>query len=257
MSLRWVGVIRSHLCPRQLCEGDLLGGVVEQHDPQGVARELRADQVRKRERHLLGRREAVLAVQNHRVRAVEHQHRRRRRPVLRLVHHQIVVFEVDGHAEAFALQRVGERGIDVEVERVAVLVRLADGFGLDPGGEVLGVVGAEARLADAAQQVFQRPVAEKIDALLGEVELHLLSGFFGHPAGAEQGLLARRQLRRLADVQVAFLHQFLDDLVEQLRQLALQVGVALGVPAGLAAQQLEHFGGELPRLHQRLQDRLA
>src|SRR5207244_635769 len=31
----------------------------------------------------------------------------------------------------------------------------------------------------------------------------------------------------------------------------------LDLPAGLAAQQLEHFGGELPRLHQRLQDRLA
>src|SRR5207245_3823810 len=41
-------------------------------------RELRADQVGERQRHLLRRGETVLAVQDHRVRAVEHQHRGRR-----------------------------------------------------------------------------------------------------------------------------------------------------------------------------------
>src|SRR2546430_14232562 len=55
----------------------------------------------------------------------------------------------------------------------------------------------------------------------------------------------------------AFFDQLLDDLVEQLRELALEVGVARRVAGGLATQQLQHLRGELPRLHQRLEDRLA
>src|SRR5438034_1948216 len=85
--------------------------------------------------------------------------------------HEVVVLEVDRHAQALALERVRERGVHVEVERVTVLVGLADRLGLDAGREVLGLVRPEARLADASQQVFQGAVAEKIDALLGEVEL--------------------------------------------------------------------------------------
>ena len=72
-----VGVVGPDLRGGQRAQRDLLGGVVEQHDPEAVAGELGADQVGERERHLLGRREAVLAVEDHRVRAVEHQHRRR------------------------------------------------------------------------------------------------------------------------------------------------------------------------------------
>src|ERR671922_305407 len=74
----------------------------------------------------------------------------------------------------------------------AVFVRLAHRFRLDAGGEVLRLVGAEAGFADAAEQVLQRTVAEEVDALFGEVELHLLSGFLGHPARTEQRLLPRR-----------------------------------------------------------------
>src|SRR2546425_12294832 len=58
-----------------------------------------------------------------------------------------------------------------------------------------------------------------------EVELDLLGGLLRHPAGAEQGLLARRQLGRFGDVEVALLDQLLHDLVEQLGELALEVGV--------------------------------
>src|SRR6266702_1507043 len=159
-------------------------------------------------------------------------------------------------AEALALQRVRERGVHVEVERVAVLVGLADRLGLDAGREVLGLVRPEARLADASQQVFQGAVAEKIEAFLGEVELLLLSRFLGHPARTEQRLLARGHLGRLGHVQVALIDQLLDDLVEQLPQLTLEIGVARRVAGRFAAQHLEHFGRQLARVHERLEDRL-
>src|SRR5216683_1325483 len=252
-----VRVVRPHLSAGQLGERDLLGGVVEQHHAQRIARELRADEVGEGERHFLGRREAVLAVQDHGVRAVEHEHRGRGRAVLGLVHHEVVVLEVDRHPQALALQRVRERGVHVEVERVTVLVGLADRLGLDAGGEVLGLVRPEARLADAAQQVLQGAVAEEIDALFGEVELHLLSRLFGHPARTEHRLLAGGHLGRLGHVQVALVDQLLDDLVEQLPQLALEIGVARRVAGRLAAQHLEHFGRQLARVHERLEDRLA
>src|SRR6266702_4156600 len=173
-----------------------------------------------------------------------------------LMHHEVVVLEADRHAQALALQRVRERGVHVEVERVAVLVLLTHRFGLHTGREVLRFMGSEARLADAPEQVLQGPVAEEVDALFGEVELHLLGGFFGHSPRAEQGLLPRRHLGRLADVQVPLVDQLLDDLVEQLGELALEIGVAGRVAGGLAAQQLEHLGRQLPRVHERLENRL-
>src|SRR5437870_12765909 len=87
----------------------------------------------------------------------------RRRAVLGLMHHEVVVLEVDRHAQALALQRVRERGVHVEVERVAVLVLLTHRFGLHTGREVLRFMGSEARLADAPEQVLQGPVAEEVD----------------------------------------------------------------------------------------------
>src|SRR5207248_3899201 len=138
----------------------------------------------------------------------------------------------------------------------AVFVRLADRFGLDAGREVLRFMSPEARLADAAEQVLESAVAEEVDALFGEVELHLLGGFFRHSPRAEQRLLPRGHLGRLADVQVPLVDQLLDDFVEQLGELALEIGVAGRVARGLAAQQLEHLGRELPRVHEGLKDRL-
>ena len=90
-----VGVVGADLHARQLAERNLLGGIVEQHDLQRVARVLQADQVGERERHALGRREAILAVEDHAVAAVEHQHRRAGALVLALRHHQILVVDVD------------------------------------------------------------------------------------------------------------------------------------------------------------------
>jgi hypothetical protein len=122
---------------------------------------------------------------------------------------------------------------------------------------VLGLVRSEARLTDAAQQVLERLVAEEVDGLVGEGELHLLRRLARHAARAEHRLLRAGHLGRLGDVQVALLHEPLHDLVQQLGELALQVGVALGVSGGLATQHLQHLGRELARVHQRLEDRLA
>src|SRR2546426_7697893 len=45
-------------------------------------------------------------------------------------------------------------------------------------------------------------------------------------------------------------------LVEQLPQLALEIGVPRRVAGRFAAQHLEHFGRQLSRVHERLEDRL-
>ena len=115
----------------------------------------------------------------------------------------------------------------------------------------------EARLADAAEQVLERLVAEEVDALLGQVELDLLRRRARLAAGPEHRLVALGHLRRLGDVEVALVHQPLDDLVEQLAELALDLLVLLGVAGGLAAEHLEHVGRELARVHQGLEDGLA
>ncbi len=75
----------------ELGERNLLGRIVEQHDLQRVARILVLDQLRERQRDALGRREAILAVQDHAVAAVEHQDRRARALILALHDHQILV----------------------------------------------------------------------------------------------------------------------------------------------------------------------
>ena len=101
---------------------------------------------------------------------------------------------------------------------------------------------AEARLADAAQQILERLVAEEVDPLLGEAEVHLLRGRLRRAARPEHRLVAGRHLRRLADVQVPLVDQALDDPVEQLAELALDLLVPLGVAGALAPEHLEHFG---------------
>ncbi len=173
------------------------------------------------------------------------------------MHHQVVVFEIDRHPEAFALQRVRQRRVDVEIERVAVLVALARRLGLDAGRQMLRVVRAEARFPDAAQQVLERAITEKIDAFVGEIELHLLCRLFRHAAGAEHRLLRTGHLRRLLQVEVPLVDQLLDDLVEQIGELFLELGILAGVAGRVAAQHVEHVGRELPGIHEGLEDGLA
>src|SRR2546422_487739 len=79
---------------------------------------------------------------------------------------------------------------------------------------------------------------------------------FAIPPGPNSGCWALGT-RGASFREVALLDQALDDLVEQLGELALQVGVPLGVARGLATQRLEHLGSQLARVHERLEDRLA
>src|SRR5207247_7866921 len=111
---------------------------------------------------------------------------------------------------------------DVCSSDLAVLVLLARRFGLDARREVLGVVGAEARLPDRAEQVLEGAVAEEVDALVGEIELHLLRRFLRDPARPEQRLLGARHAWRVVHRQATLLDRLLDDLVQQLGELALQ-----------------------------------
>ena len=208
MSLRWrssnaarqpqpfarVRVVRADAHAAELGERNLFGRVVEQHDLQRVARILRLDQLRQRQRDALGRREAILAVQNHAVAAVEHQHRGARALILALHDHQIFVGDVDpargvGLPAAaggrrpepdalalllgarFALRGVQQRAAGVEVQRVAELVRLRRAGRFDAGRLLARVVAAVAALAERAEQIAQRAVAEKIERLVGDLEL--------------------------------------------------------------------------------------
>ena len=114
----------------------------------------------------------------------------------------------------------------------------------------------ERRLADAAEQVAQRAVAEEVDALAGEVELDLLRGGVCLAARPEHRLMTLRDLWCLLDVEVALVDHPLHDLVEQLRELLLDLGIALLVARGLPPQHLEHLGRELAGFHERLENGL-
>ena len=153
---------------------------MEQHGVQRVARILRPDQLRQRHRHALGRREAILAVEDHAVAAVEHQHGRARALIFALRDHQVFVVDVDAPrapdgTAAFprsrALTAFSIVAAGIEVQRVAELMRLRRAAGFDAGGQVARVVPAGAALAERAEQIAQRAVAEKIERLVGDLEL--------------------------------------------------------------------------------------
>src|SRR5579862_197752 len=246
-----VRVVRPHLGPRQRGERNLLGRVVEEDDLQRVAGELRPDEVRERERDLLRGGEAVFAVKDHRVGAVEHQHGGAARAVLRLADHQVGVVEVDGDVQVpVPDERVLEGLVHVEVQHVAELVRLAPAIGLDSRGEVGGVVRAEARLAERREDSAERLVAEEVDALIREVELHVPRGRLREAAGAGDLLVPGRQRGGRFEVEVPLRDEALDDLVEHRRELLL------GHLVTVTAERLEHFGRELARLHERVEDGL-
>ncbi len=191
----------------------LLGGVVEQHAAQAVAGVLRADQVRERQRHLLGRREAVLAVEDHAVAAIEHQHRGAGALVFALVHVQVGIFQIERHLGAFAPDGGKERLADVEIQRVAELVALRGSGGLDAGGQIARIVAAEARLAERAEQVLERFEAEEIERFVGDLELDL--GLLAAANARGAGAL----LRGLFDRDLPFVDHLLDQVIEQLLHL--------------------------------------
>ena len=210
-----VGVIRSDLDTRQLRQRQLLGRVVEEHQRERVAGVLGADEVGERHRHFFRGREAVFAVKDHGVRAVEQEHGGAGRLVLALMHLEVAVLDVEREAQSFALDGAGERGGDVKVQGVAELVGLGGAAGLDAGGLVASIVAAEAGLAERAHQVAQGAEAEEVESLVGDFEarLRLRLAYLAAGGGAAGGIV------RLVHADVVFLLHALDELLDQLLHL--------------------------------------
>ena len=94
-SLGGVGVIWPNLSGREFCQRQLFRGVMEEHNLERVARILRANQMRQRQSNFLRRRKTILAIENHRMRTVEHHHRCTRRLIVTLMNVQIAVLEIE------------------------------------------------------------------------------------------------------------------------------------------------------------------
>ena len=70
---------------------------MKKNDLQRVAGILRANQMRQRQGNFLRRCKAILAIENHGMRTVEHHHRGTRRLIVTLMHVQIAVLEIERH----------------------------------------------------------------------------------------------------------------------------------------------------------------
>ena len=89
---------------------------------QRVARVLAADQRVERDRHLLGGEEA--AAEEHRAAHVDHQHGRSLGHVLSAVDDEVLRRHLHRHLRTLSNDRVEERLLHLEQERVAILVFL-------------------------------------------------------------------------------------------------------------------------------------
>src|SRR5687767_1913322 len=104
------------------------------------------------------------------MRAVEHDYRRARRAVILLVYVKVPVLEVQWKRKAFARDGRQQRGVYVEVDRVAELVRLRSECGLDARCLVVSVVTTDRRLAETAEKFLKRFVAEKVEPLFRDLK---------------------------------------------------------------------------------------
>src|SRR5580704_1135189 len=92
----------------------------------------------------LCRSEAILAVENHTVTAIEKNDGGARAVIFALMHHEVRIGHVDGNFRALAADGVEESFADVQIHGVAELVGAGDAPGLDARGEVAGVVTSKA-----------------------------------------------------------------------------------------------------------------
>src|SRR5581483_580908 len=208
-----VRVVRTHLDAGKLAQRQFFCGIVEEDAPQAVTRILRADQVRERESHFLRRREAILAIQDHAVAAVQHKDRRAGTLVFALMDIKIRIVQIDWYLRALTPDGGKKRLADIQIQRIAELVLPGGTGSLDPGGKVARIVAAEARFAERAQQIFQSFKAQKIERFIGYFELNLSLGRVAD-SGSRLGLLAR-----LIERNVAIFHQLTNQVVEQLLHL--------------------------------------
>ncbi len=71
------------------------------------------------------------------------------------MHLQVGIFDVKRQRQAFALDGAGERGRDVEIERIAEFIESRSAAGFDAGGQIARIVTAEAGLAQRSHQIAQ------------------------------------------------------------------------------------------------------
>src|SRR5215510_1428183 len=105
--------------------------------------------------------------------------------------------------QALALDRGRKSLGDIEIEGVAELVWFRSPAGLDAGGEVSGIMPAEAGAPKRAQQVPQGLEAEEVEALVGDLEARLGLCVAGLP-GCGRG--ARRVVRLVNGDEILLLH---------------------------------------------------
>src|SRR4029077_10052031 len=139
-----VGVVGADLHASEFAEGDFFGAVVEEDEIQSVAGILRANEMRKGHGYALGGSEAVFAVEDHAVAAIEQDYGCARAVVFTLMDHQVRVGDFDGNFAAVAADGVKERFANVEIERVAKFVLAGDAAGFNSGGQIASVVATEA-----------------------------------------------------------------------------------------------------------------
>ena len=138
--------------------------------------------------------------------AIEHQHGGAGTLILGLVHVQVFVFEIQRQLDAFALHGAEQSLADVQIHGVAEFVLFGRAGGLDAGGQIARIVRSEARVAQRPEQILQRLEAEKIDALVGDLDV-------------DAAFLLAGAARLLFGVDVAFVDELLDQLAEQLVHL--------------------------------------
>src|ERR1035437_3584299 len=135
------------------------------------------------------------------------------------MHLQVAVFEVQRKPEPFALDGRRKRRRDVEIQRVAKFIRLRRAAGFDTGCHVARVMASKTRLAQRPQQIAQRLESQKIEALVGDLELRLL--LCAADLSTDARLLGR--IMWLIDRNVVFLLHALDQLLDQLFEFALHL----------------------------------
>ena len=143
---------------------------------QRIAGILRANQMRERERDALRGREAVFAVENHAVTAIEHQHRGAGTLIFALVDHQVGIIEFDGNLAPLRCDGVEKRSTDIQIQRVAEFVMFGSAAGFHAGGEVARVVPSEAALAERAEQILERLESQKIERLVRDFKARSMFG---------------------------------------------------------------------------------
>ena len=152
----------------------------------------------------------------------------------------------------FALDGVQQRRRRVEIQRVAELVGLRRAGRFDAGGLLARVVPPVAALAERAEQIAQRAVAEKVERLVGDLEGDLVPASSPPPAPLAP-LALGLEIRRHRDV--ALLGHPLDDLLNQLFELRARVGlIAVG---RIAEQLLDRLLRQHAAVEQRVENRVV